>query len=74
MARFGQCCLAATTTFADEIQTQNHEAIGIGSGAVIGGIAGGPVGVVLGAAAGAWLGGRYNEERTARLDFEQRWI
>ena len=65
--------LSATTAFADETQTKNHEAIGFGSGAVIGGIAGGPIGVVLGAAAGAWLGDRYNEERTARLDFEQRW-
>ena len=49
------------------------ENIGLGSGAVIGAAAGGPVGMLLGAAAGIWLGDRFDEEQSARIEFEQRW-
>ena len=49
------------------------EAIGVGGGAAIGGVAGGPVGLILGAALGGWLGDRFHDERTARVDYAQRW-
>ena len=49
-----------------------EEAIGLGSGAAIGGLAGGPVGLVLGAAFGGWLGDRFHDERGARRDADER--
>jgi len=58
---------------ADPGRSTKLENIGLGSGAAIGAAAGGPVGLLLGAAAGIWLGDRFAEEQTARLEFEQRW-
>ena len=49
-----------------------EEAIGLGSGAAIGAIAGGPVGLLIGAAFGGWLGDRFHTERSARRDADER--
>jgi outer membrane protein OmpA-like peptidoglycan-associated protein len=64
-----------STAWAAEQPEPAHsrqELVGFGSGAAIGAAAG-PIGVVLGAAFGTWLGSRFHAERSARLDFEQRW-
>ena len=58
---------------AEPGRSTKFENIGLGSGAVIGAAAGGPVGLLLGAAAGIWLGDRFDEEQSARIEFEQRW-
>ena len=58
---------------AEPGRSAKFENIGLGSGAVIGAAAGGPVGLLLGAAAGIWLGDRFDEEQSARIEFEQRW-
>ena len=47
--------LAAMPSLA-ETRTNKHEAIGVGSGAVVGAVAGGPVGFIIGAAIGAKIG------------------
>jgi outer membrane protein OmpA-like peptidoglycan-associated protein len=66
---------AVTTTgwTADKNRASKQEAMGVGSGAVIGAAAGGPVGFVLGAALGGWLGDRFHDERTQRIDAEGRY-
>ncbi len=53
--------LAAMPSFA-ETRTSKQEAIGVGSGAVIGAIAGGPVGFIFGAAIGAKVGDTMHEK------------
>ncbi len=58
---------------AEPRKSNKLENIGLGSGAVIGAAAGGPVGMLLGAAAGIWLGDRFDAEKNARIEFEQRW-
>jgi outer membrane protein OmpA-like peptidoglycan-associated protein len=58
---------------AEPDKSAKFENIGLGSGAVIGAAAGGPVGMLLGAAAGVWLGDRFHQEKSARIEFEQRW-
>jgi len=63
---------AARQEARHESRAAKEEAIGLGSGAAIGGLAGGPVGLVLGAAFGGWLGDRFHEERTARRDADER--
>ena len=62
---------AAWTAEPDQAPTQ--ERIGVASGAVLGGLAGGPLGVVFGAALGGWLGDEFDVQRRERDDFEQRW-
>ena len=64
---------ASTGWTAEDTQFSKHQSIRIGGGAVIGGVAGGPVGLVLGTTLGAWLGDRFDEERNARIRFEERW-
>ena len=64
----------ATTAWTDETSgASKQEAMGVGSGAVIGAAAGGPVGFVLGAALGGWLGDRFHDEREQRLTAEERY-
>ena len=58
---------------ADTTHTSKREAIGLGSGAVIGAAAGGPIGFVLGAALGGFLGDRFEDERTGRLVAEENY-
>ncbi|MDJ0749771.1 MAG: OmpA family protein [Woeseiaceae bacterium] len=53
--------LAAMPSLA-ETRTNKHEAIGVGSGAVIGAIAGGPPGFIIGAAIGAKVGDTMHEK------------
>ncbi len=69
--------IAATLTSAgwaaEPEKSAKLENIGLGSGAVIGAVAGGPVGMLLGAVAGVWLGDRFDAEQSARVEFEQRW-
>jgi outer membrane protein OmpA-like peptidoglycan-associated protein len=68
--------LAVAGTFAtsgwteEAARTPRHEAMGLGSGAVIGAAAGGPVGFILGAAFGGWVGDRFATEREQRLTAE----
>jgi sortase system peptidoglycan-associated protein len=64
----------ASVGWAAEADKPNRfENIGAGSGALIGAATGGPVGLLIGAAAGVWLGDRFDEERNARTESEQRW-
>lgn len=64
----------ATAGWTEEAQhASKHEAIGVGSGAVIGAAAGGPVGFILGAAFGGWVGDRFDHEREARVAAEERY-
>ena len=66
--------LGAGSVYAGDGGTTNkQEAIGVGTGAVIGAAAGGPVGFLVGAAFGGWLGDRFHQQRTATDDMEQRW-
>ncbi len=58
---------------AESQESYKFENIGFGSGAVLGAAAGGPIGLILGAAAGIWVGDRFDEELSARVEFEQRW-
>lgn len=58
---------------AEQDHEPTQERIGVASGAVLGGLAGGPIGVVLGAAFGGWLGDEFDVQRRERDDFEQRW-
>lgn len=66
--------LTTTTGWsAEKSRSAKHEAIGVGSGAVIGAAAGGPVGFVLGAAFGGWVGDRFDRERSGRLEAEEKY-
>jgi outer membrane protein OmpA-like peptidoglycan-associated protein len=59
--------LVATPAWTAETnEAPKEEKIGVGSGAVIGAIAGGPIGMVLGAALGGWTGDRFHEQRSKR--------
>jgi outer membrane protein OmpA-like peptidoglycan-associated protein len=65
--------IAATSVLfagpAAAAQTNKEEAIGVGSGALVGAIAGGPVGLIVGAAVGAKLGDTVHQknEQIGRL-------
>ncbi len=59
--------LGFATLPAHAAQSSKEEAIGIGSGAVIGAAAGGPVGFFIGAALGARLGDTWHD-KNAKLD------
>jgi outer membrane protein OmpA-like peptidoglycan-associated protein len=64
--------LLATPSFAaPKNRAPKEESIGVGSGAVIGALAGGPIGFVVGAAFGGWLGDRFHHERSARREADQ---
>jgi len=58
---------------AETDQAPKQERIGLASGAVLGGLAGGPLGVVFGAALGGWLGDEFDAQGRERDEFEQRW-
>jgi outer membrane protein OmpA-like peptidoglycan-associated protein len=59
--------LIATPAWTSETSNApKEEKIGVGSGAVIGAIAGGPIGMVLGAALGGWTGNKFHRERSGR--------
>lgn len=62
--------IATTGWTGEEARSSKQEAMGVGSGAVIGAAAGGPIGLVLGAAFGGWLGDRFHDERDQRLTAE----
>lgn len=57
---------------AEPVKSPKEEKIGLGSGAVIGAIAGGPVGFILGAGLGGWIGNRLHEEKEAHAASETR--
>jgi len=64
---------AKDDTAKDETRVAaKEESIGLGTGAVIGAAAGGPIGFVLGAAFGGWLGDRLHDEKTARVEADDR--
>jgi outer membrane protein OmpA-like peptidoglycan-associated protein len=58
--------LIATPAWTETTEAPKEEKIGVGSGAVIGAIAGGPIGMVLGAALGGWTGDRFHQQRSKR--------
>lgn len=64
---------ATTGWTAEKSRASKHEAIGLGSGAVIGAAAGGPIGFIVGAAFGGWVGDRFENERTGRLEAEEKY-
>jgi len=64
---------ATTGWTAENSRASKHEAIGLGSGAVIGAAAGGPIGFVIGAAFGGFLGDRFGTERTGRIEAEEKY-
>jgi outer membrane protein OmpA-like peptidoglycan-associated protein len=53
--------LATTPVHARETTKEGH--IGVGSGMVVGALAGGPVGMVIGAGLGAWIGEKFHDGR-----------
>lgn len=57
------------TAFAAE-ESSREEAIGVGSGLVIGALAGGPIGAFAGAIVGVVVGERFHRQRTGRLQAE----
>jgi outer membrane protein OmpA-like peptidoglycan-associated protein len=66
--------LVASTGWAGNKSDKNREeGIGIGSGGIVGAIAGGPVGFIIGAAAGGWFGNKFHDERTAKNEFADRY-
>jgi len=66
--------IATAASAADQSATSHkQERIGLASGAVVGGLAGGPLGLVIGAAFGGWLGDEFGTQRNERDDFERRW-
>ena len=58
---------------AEKSRASKYEAIGLGSGAVIGAAAGGPIGFIVGAAFGGWVGDRFEHERAGRLEAEDNY-
>lgn len=52
--------LFAVSPLTAQAATSKQEKIGVGTGAIVGAVAGGPVGLILGAAAGAYLGDKAN--------------
>lgn len=71
---FAIAAATATTGWtAEKERASKREAIGVGSGAVIGAAAAGPVGFVLGGAFGGWLGDRFERERAQRIEAEEQY-
>jgi outer membrane protein OmpA-like peptidoglycan-associated protein len=64
--------LATSSMAAPKNRAPKEEAVGVGSGAAIGALAGGPIGLVIGAAFGGWLGDRFHDERAGRRDADAR--
>lgn len=64
--------LVATPALAepDSGKSSKPEAIGVGSGAIVGAAAAGPVGFIVGAALGGWVGDRFHQEGEARKSAE----
>jgi outer membrane protein OmpA-like peptidoglycan-associated protein len=58
--------VAAPAWASETTNAPKEEKIGVGSGAVVGAIAGGPIGMVLGAALGGWTGNKFHRERSSR--------
>jgi outer membrane protein OmpA-like peptidoglycan-associated protein len=54
-------------------ERNREEGIGVGTGSVVGAIAGGPIGFIVGAAMGGWLGNKFHFERSARNEAEARY-
>ncbi|MGD8341897.1 MAG: OmpA family protein [Gammaproteobacteria bacterium] len=64
--------VAGTVQAAPKDERSREEGIGVGTGSVVGAIAGGPVGFIVGAAMGGWLGNKFHSERSARTDAEEK--
>jgi outer membrane protein OmpA-like peptidoglycan-associated protein len=65
--------LIAGNASAAKSDKNREEGIGIGSGAIVGAIAGGPVGFILGAATGGWFGNKFHKEREAKEEFAAKY-
>lgn len=52
-------------------QSSKQEHIGVGTGAVVGALAGGPFGFIIGASAGAWLGDKMHQQQMASASGEK---
>ena len=63
-------CAALSVPAWAETSASKEERIGVGSGAMLGAIAGGPIGFILGAALGGWTGDKFHRERAAREEVE----
>lgn len=61
--------LVATSASAARSDKNREEGIGIGSGGIVGAIAGGPVGFIIGAAAGGWFGNKFHKERESKEEY-----
>lgn len=61
--------LIAGNASAARSDKNREEGIGIGTGGIVGAIAGGPVGFILGAAAGGWFGNKFHNERESKEEF-----
>jgi outer membrane protein OmpA-like peptidoglycan-associated protein len=64
--------IAGTVQAAPKDERNREEGIGVGTGSVVGAIAGGPVGFIVGAAMGGWLGNKFHSEKSARTEAEER--
>lgn len=64
--------IAAYAGPAPEKNTRHKEEIGLGLGAIIGGLIAGPPGAIIGAAGGAWFGDREQKEDTRLTELEKR--
>lgn len=60
-------------TAEQEASPHKQERVGLATGAVLGGLAGGPLGVIFGAVAGGWLGDEFDIKLGERDDYERRW-
>lgn len=66
-------CLTMASALAEptsSAQASKSEALGLGSGLVVGALAGGPVGAIMGAAAGALLGDRMHRDAQSLAQLE----
>ena len=66
LAGLAVALVAAPAWTSETTKAPKEEKIGVGSGAMIGAIAGGPIGMVLGAALGGWTGDRFHQQRSKR--------
>jgi outer membrane protein OmpA-like peptidoglycan-associated protein len=65
--------LSSSGWTAEVSQSSTQERIGLSSGAVLGGLAGGPLGLVFGAAFGGWLGDQFSDARREQAESDARW-
>ena len=68
-------CLFNVAAYANPLSqntTEHKEEMGLGLGALIGGLIAGPPGAIIGAAGGAWYGNKEQNKDTRLVDLEKR--